>query len=85
MAIDTGSWEPLYHSWLFIIGPFFGASIAAFYYSWFHLAATNSTGWFSKEEVKKEELKSGNVDKFPVKKEGLKSGETAELKGETKV
>jgi len=47
MAIDTQSFEPLYHSWLFIIGPLFGATIAAFYYSWFHLAATNATGCFS--------------------------------------
>lgn len=42
------------HSWLFIIGPLLGALIAAYYYSLFHLAATNSTGCFAPKAEKKE-------------------------------
>jgi len=58
LALDEETFEPLLHSWLFLVAPLIGACIAAFYYSWFHLASTTNTGIFAPKAPKKEEVKS---------------------------
>jgi hypothetical protein len=41
----------LIHSWLFLTGPFLGAAVAAFYFSYFHFNATNGTGFFAEKAI----------------------------------
>lgn len=45
-SIDNSTFEPLYDSWLYLLGPLLGALIASFYYSWFHFNATTGSGFF---------------------------------------
>lgn len=48
-SIDNSTFEPLYDSWLYLLGPLLGALIASFYYSWFHFNATLERGIFAKK------------------------------------